>query len=100
MIGEFVASLFASFVVEPVQAGLRERLEEARAPVEVVSQASDCLGTTGPVLLARAGEEPWWAVTTIVSVAVGWQTAAELLDAGNPACGSLANFLVSQGETG
>jgi len=93
MISEFIASLFATFVVEPVQADILSRLDQAGASVEVVSQASDCLATTAPILISRAGDDIWWAGRTIVSVATGWQGPAELLDAGNPACGPLATFL-------
>lgn len=100
MIGEFIASLFAGLVMQPIQSEIQQRLEEARAPVEIVRQAGDCLASTGPVLLARAGEDPWWALTTVVSVATGWQTAGDLLDAANPACAPIANFLISDGETG
>lgn len=95
MIGDFIASLFAAFVVEPVQADIQQRLEEAGASVEVVSQATDCLSTTGPLLINRASGDLWWAGTTIVNVAIGWQSPAELLDAANPACTPLATFLTS-----
>ncbi|UJW74224.1 hypothetical protein [Rhizobium sp. SL42] len=93
MISEIIASLFATFVVEPMQADILARLNEAGASVEVVSQSRDCLASTTPMLISRAGNDVWWAGSTVVAVAVGWQSPAELLDAGNPACGPLATFL-------
>ncbi|EHS51961.1 hypothetical protein PDO_4959 [Rhizobium sp. PDO1-076] len=93
MISEFIASLFAAFVVEPVQADILARLDQAGASVEVLSQSRDCLATTAPILISRAGDDIWWAGSTVVAVATGWQSPAELLDAGNPACGPLATFL-------
>ncbi|MBC2774217.1 hypothetical protein H6M51_15240 [Rhizobium sp. AQ_MP] len=95
MIGEWIAALFAAFVVEPIEADVRQRLEEMQAPVQVVSQAGDCLGTTGPALLDRASGDLWWAGTTAISVATGLTSPAELLDANNPACAPIASYLVS-----
>ena len=84
MIAEWIASIFAMLVVDPIEADIRQRLEEMKAPVEVVSQAGDCLRTTGPQLIDRATGDLWWAGTTVVSV-----------DAANPACAPLASYLVS-----
>lgn len=96
MIAEFIASLFAFFVVDPVQTEIEARLEAARAPVEIVSQARACLDTTGPQLIERATGDLWWAGTTIVSVAAGLTNPAELLDAGNPACVPVATYLTAE----
>lgn len=93
MISEIIAALFASLVVEPVQADILARLDRAGASVEVLSQSRDCLASTAPILIDRAGNDVWWAGSTVVAVATGWQSPAELLDAGNPACGPLATFL-------
>jgi hypothetical protein len=95
MIAEWIASIFAMLVVDPIEADIRQRLEEMKAPVEVVSQASDCLRTTGPLLIDRATGDLWWAGTTVVSVVSGLTSPAELLDAANPACAPLASYLVS-----
>ncbi|MFN3635946.1 MAG: hypothetical protein ACK4UW_16160 [Rhizobium rhizophilum] len=95
MIAEFIASVFAFFVVDPVQAEIEARLQAARAPVEIVSQARACLSTTGPILIERATGDMWWAGTTIVSVATGLTSPAEVLDAGNPACVPVATHLTA-----
>ncbi|MCZ8181102.1 MAG: hypothetical protein O9309_18950 [Rhizobium sp.] len=95
MIGEWIASLFAAFVVDPIEADIRQRLEEMQAPVQVVSQAGDCLRTTGPALIERAAGDLWWAGTTAVYVVTGLTSPAELLDANNPACAPIASYLTS-----
>jgi len=95
MIAEWIAALFAAFVVDPLQADIQQRLEEMKAPVEVVAQAGNCLRTTAPALIERATGDLWWAGTTAVSVATGLTSPAELLDANNPACGPIANYLTS-----
>ena len=93
MIGEFFAWIFAVFVIDPIQAEVVSRLEQVQAPVAVVSQVNACLATTGPVLLDRAANDVWWAGSTVVSLATGFTTPAELLDAANPACGPIASYL-------
>jgi hypothetical protein len=95
MIAEWIASLFAILVVDPIEADIRERLQAMNAPVEVVTQASDCLRTTGPQLVERATGDVWWAGTTAVSMVVGLTSPAELLDAANPACAPLASYLTT-----
>ncbi len=95
MISEWIASLFAALVIDPLQADIQQRLEEMKAPVEIVTQAGDCLRTTGPQLIERATGDLWWAGTTVVYVATGLTSPAELLDAGNPACAPIASYLTS-----
>ena len=95
MIAEFIASLFALFVVDPVQAEIEARLAAVQAPIEIVSQARACLGTTGPILIERATGDVWWAGATIVKIATGLTGPAELLDAGNPACAPVATYLTA-----
>lgn len=95
MIADWIASLFAVLVVDPLQADIQQRLEDMKAPVEVVSQAGDCLRTTGPALIDRATGDLWWAGTTAVYVVSGLTSPAELLDANNPACAPIASYLTS-----
>jgi hypothetical protein len=99
MIGDFFSWLFTIFVVDPVGAEVALRLEQAKAPVAVVSQVNDCLRTTGAAMLDRAGNDAWWAVATAVSVTTGQTGMAELLDAANPACGSIATYLTASADS-
>ncbi|MCC8932029.1 hypothetical protein [Rhizobium sp. 'Codium 1'] len=95
MIAEFIASLFALFVVDPVQAEIEGRLAAVQAPIEIVSQARACLGTTGPILIERATGDVWWAGATMVKIATGLTGSVEFLDAGNPACAPVATYLTA-----
>ncbi|PYB75449.1 hypothetical protein [Rhizobium wuzhouense] len=99
MIGDFFSFLFAAFVIDPIQSEVALRLEQARAPVAVVSQVNTCLSTTAPALLDRAAQDFWWAGSTIVSLTTGFTTPAELLDASNPACGAIATYLTQSAES-
>lgn len=99
MIGEFVAWIFAIFVVDPIQAEVVTRLEQVKAPVAVVSQVNACLASTGPALLDRAANDFWWAGSTVVSLTTGFSTPAELLDAANPACGPIASYLTQSADS-
>ncbi|TPP11533.1 hypothetical protein [Rhizobium glycinendophyticum] len=98
MIGDFFSWLFAVFVVDPIGAEVALRLDEAKAPVAVVSQVNDCLQTTGSALLDWAGKDAWWAVGTTISVTTGQIGLAELLDAANPACGAIATYLTASAD--
>jgi hypothetical protein len=99
MIDEFFSWVFAVFVIDPLQAEVATRLEQAQAPVAVVSQVNACLSTTAPALLERAGNDVWWAGSTVISLTTGFTTPAELLDASNPACGPIANYLAQSADS-
>lgn len=71
MIGDFVAWLFALFVVEPAMAAANEKLAAARAPQETVRLVGDCARRGGPVLAEKAMAEPGWAVSTVIRVWMG-----------------------------
>lgn len=89
MISDIVAWLFALFVIDPLQAEIGTRLERANVPVAAIQQSRHCVESHGPRLLQRAGEEPGWAVATATSVAIGWTSPVQLLDAGDPNCSTL-----------
>lgn len=99
MIGEFFSWLFAALVVDPIQTEIVTRLEQVQAPVAVVSQMNACLQTTGPALFDRAAKDLWWAGSTVIAVSTGYTRPAELLDAGNPACGPIATYLTQTAES-
>ena len=72
MISEIAAWLFALFVVDPLHAEIRERVDAANLPVQALQQSQQCVATHGPRLLQRAGEEPVWATGTAIGIATGW----------------------------
>lgn len=86
MIGDFLAWLFALFVVEPAMAAAGEKLAAARAPQETVRLVSDCARRGGPVLAERALAEPGWAVTTVIRVWMGTAQVEAVLADLDPTC--------------
>jgi hypothetical protein len=99
MISDFIAAMFAWFVIDPLQAELQQQIERANAPVQIVQQSQKCLATEGPRLLERAGTEPGWAVTTAFSVAIGWTSPEQVFDPANPNCNALRDLIDGQDRT-
>jgi hypothetical protein len=96
MISEIAAWLFALFVIDPIHAEVRERVERANLPVQAVQQSQQCLATHGPRLLEQAGEDPVWAVSTAIGIATGWTSPAQLVEINDPNCSVLAQLLADQ----
>jgi hypothetical protein len=86
LIGDFLAWLFALFVVEPAMAAAGEKLAAARAPQEIVRQLGDCARRGGPVLAEKAWGEPGWAVTTVIRVWMGTAQIEAVLADLDPGC--------------
>lgn len=86
MFQEFVASLFAFFVLDPVEVEMNRILAAANAPVEVVEVARDCVADAGPAILSRVGEDLWWGIAHATYVAVGMMRAEEVLLEVAPSC--------------
>lgn len=86
MFQEFVASLFAFFVLDPVEAEMDRVLTASNAPMEVVETARDCVADAGPAILSRVGDDLWWGIAHVTYVAVGMMRAEELLVEVAPSC--------------
>lgn len=99
MISDFIAAMFAWFVVDPLHAELQQQIERANAPLEIVQQSRKCLATEVPRLLEKAGTEPGWAVTTAFSVAIGWTSPEQVFDPANSNCSALRGLIDDQGLT-
>lgn len=93
MLSDLVGLLIATIVIDPLQAQVQEKLQQARAPVEIVQQSQACLASQGPKLLERASNNWGWATGTAITVFVGATSPVELLDAGAPECTALINAL-------
>jgi hypothetical protein len=87
MIGDLIAFLVATFLVGPLQSTLVGQLAEGRAPAAVVQQVEACATAALPALVERAGNEPWWAVTTAFGAWVGTTSPAAVLAGAAPSCG-------------
>src|SRR6056297_1191051 len=86
MFQEFVASLFAFFVLDPFEAEMNRRLANANAPMEVVESARDCIADAGPAILNRVGDDYWWGIANATYVVVGMSRAEDVLVEVAPSC--------------
>lgn len=86
MISDMFTSLVASFVVDPMQVEIAEKVQAVRQPLAIVEQAQACIASQGPKLLERASRDWGWAATTAISVSVGFTPPEDLLDSSDPAC--------------
>ncbi|MBT9369404.1 hypothetical protein [Rhizobium sp. CSW-27] len=95
MFSDLAAWLITAFVLTPVQAELRQELEQANASVQMVQQVQQCVASQGPRLIERAAGEPAWAVSTAIRVSVGWTSPVALLDRTDPNCAAIIRLLDS-----
>ncbi|MFA1624854.1 hypothetical protein ACDY96_19205 [Rhizobium mongolense] len=98
MFSDFIGWIFAVLVVDPLQAQIVEQAERAKLPVEIVRQSQSCLTSQGPQLIDRAAGDYGWAAATVVNIAIGRTSPAELLDNQDPQCAALLRVLGGAGE--
>jgi len=80
MIADFAAWMFTLFVVDPLHSEMRQHLERANAPVQIVQQSQQCLAVQVPLLIEKAGNEPGWAIATVIGISTGWTPPEQLFD--------------------
>ena len=86
MIEAIITWLVATFLLAPLQSGVADRLAEARAPTAIVEQMARCATEAAPALAARAGDDPWWAVSTAVGAWTGSVSPEAILRDAAPGC--------------
>lgn len=86
MLQEFFTWLLATFVIAPVQAEFESRMSGVEVPAAIVQQVQGCIVNGAPALVTRATEEPFWGLTTGISVAVGLTDATSVLAGSSPEC--------------
>ncbi|WP_372619879.1 hypothetical protein [Falsiroseomonas sp.] len=86
MIEAVIAWLVATFLLGPLQEGMADRLAAARAPAAVVEQVARCVADSAPQLVARAGADPWWAISTAVGAWSGTIAPEAALRDAVPGC--------------
>jgi len=86
MIHDLFAWLLATFVIGPVQAEFASKMQAAEAPAAVVQQVQACVVNGTPALIDRATSDPWWGITTTISVTVGLADAQTILAEASPEC--------------
>lgn len=98
---EFLATLFAILLVDPLSADIERAVKTARAPQAVVAQVQACTRKAGPAILERAGADPWWGATEALRLWAGWTTPEAVLVQAVPQCGAAVEsarpFLASAG---
>ncbi len=86
MIQEFFSWLLATFVLDPVQTEITQRMQDAQAPIAIVQQVKTCVRSATPILVDRATNDVWWGLSTTISVMIGFTDAKTLLAETSPAC--------------
>jgi hypothetical protein len=98
MISNLLAALFASFVLDPLQAEIERRALAAGQPAEIVRQSQACLSSELPALARRASEDTFWTISTVIGLSTGWSSPADLLDKSNPDCAPVVKLIQGKGE--
>ncbi|NWJ23081.1 hypothetical protein [Rhizobium sp. RM] len=95
MIADIAAWLFATFVVDPLQAEMKQQLDRGNVSMEAVQQSHQCLATQVPRLIDRAGNELGWAIATAVGISTGWTSPDNLFESNDPKCAALRALIKS-----
>lgn len=98
MLSDIAAWFITLFVVDPLQAEMRERLDRANASTEIIQQSQRCVASQTPQLLNRAGKDPAWAIATVVGFTFGWTSPTQLLDQADPDCAAVIGLLQGRDE--
>lgn len=83
---DLFAALISLFLIDPLSAEVRERLEAAQAPQAIVSDVASCIEKSAPALAARAWSDPWWVASTSFSVWAGTASLETVAAEAAPAC--------------
>lgn len=86
MIQDLFSWLLATFVIGPMQAEFASKMQAAQAPAAIVQQIQDCVVASTPTLVSRATSDPWWGITTTISVVTGLTDSKSVLAETSPAC--------------
>lgn len=98
MISDIAAWLFAVFVIDPLQAELRERFDGANLPMQALQQSQQCIASHGPRLLEQAGDRPGWAAATAIGITLGWNSPVVLFDTHDPNCSTLVQLFNAEAK--
>jgi hypothetical protein len=86
LIHDLFTWLLATFVMGPAQAEFAEMMQAARAPDAIMQQVQACAAGGTPILVERAMNDPWWAITTTISVTAGLTDPQSILAEASPEC--------------
>lgn len=88
MISELLAAAISLFLLEPFEAGMRERMAAARVSEETVRIVSDCVRRSGPLLVERVTSDPGAMAATATRLMLGTTTPERVLSDLDPGCAS------------
>jgi hypothetical protein len=86
LIHDLFTWLLATFVMGPAQAEFAEMMQATKAPAAVVQQVQACAAGGTPILVERAMNDPWWAITTTIGVTAGLADPQTVLAEASPEC--------------
>lgn len=87
MIRDFILSLVAMFVVEPLQAEFTQRLQAVQAPQAIVRDLATCAQTAAPAIADRVIADWGWGATTAFGLVIGTRTPEAVAAEITPTCG-------------
>ena len=86
MISELLAAAISLFLLEPFEAGMRERMAAARTSEATVRLVTDCVRRAGPVLAERVIADPAAMAATATRLMLGTTTPERVLSDLDPGC--------------
>ncbi len=86
MFHDIISFLIATFLIGPLQSEVASRLADARAPSAIVQQVTRCVSDAAPLIVVRAGNDPWWAITTAFGAWIGTTAPEGVLRDTAPGC--------------
>ncbi|WP_197434417.1 hypothetical protein V6582_22875 [Agrobacterium vitis] len=98
MFTEIFATLVSFFLIDPIEADLRNRLASMNASASIIEQAQTCVRDSAPKLLHQALDDPSWAVASGLRISFGWTTPVAVVSEISPECRTALSMLGS--ETG
>lgn len=93
---DILTFLLTFFILDPVQAEIMGRIGDAETSMAMAGQVRECLAAAAQELPTQAMADLWWAIRTIITMAVGLGDPVEFLSQSVPACGPLADPLAAK----
>ncbi len=86
MLDNALAALVSFFLIDPLQAGISDRLAAAGVPPAIAANVASCARTATPGIVDRATGDIWWTTSTAFALWTGSTTPDAVLVAAAPVC--------------
>lgn len=96
MLTDILISIFTALIVDPARGAMDRALAAANVPPAAVAEARACLDEAAPRLAARAWNDPWWGVGTVVRVTFGTVTLHDTVAEVAPRCGPVLDRILDR----